>query len=323
MSRAESHAPPAESRAGAVSKVGRVSNVPPLRVNKSCAKRSSNNNSAAPASTRGAASPHNRIARASRGPAGKPSSSSNSGSSTKNPKTGKKSARGGHSKSARGPGPPGLTAQRGNTEGILPTDREQPPRRRTRRLGNGGRAPPPTGDKHSLEHRRSQQHELVVVSHNIDGVTDEKLVALFSYMKTHDVDIMHLQETKGQDPFPEWAFHHGYKIIHEAPARGSRSGGCATLVKQRWECKQLKTLPEEGDVCWTIVDLGYEKSSKLKCLLAYVQSVLTPSIGRNRFGSNRPTQITEECRSQSPPMRGHKHRRMAPRTKHSRRGLRR
>ena len=98
-----------------------------------------------------------------------------------------------------------------------------------------------------------------MVSHNIDGVTDEKLVALFSYMKTHDVDIMHLQETKGQHPFPEWAFHHGYKIIHEAPARGSRSGGCATLVKQRWECKQLKTLPEEGDVCWTIVDLGYEK----------------------------------------------------------------
>ena len=150
--------------------------------------------------------------------------------------------------------PRGLAAHRGNTEGVLPSDRKQPQRRRSRQQGN------PVDPLIGTSTRWcGEQQQVVIASQNIDGVTDVKLVALFSYMKKHDVDIMHLQETKSQDPFPEWAFHHGYKIIHEAPAHGSRSGGCATLVKQKWHCKQLRTLPDEGDVCWTEVTLGHEK----------------------------------------------------------------
>lgn len=151
-------------------------------------------------------------------------------------------------------------APRGNTEGIIPTDRTSRERRRNRRLpaNTRGESPRPIRKK-GRKNREAGLNDLVVVSQNIDGITEEKLMALFKYLKQHDVDIMHLQETKAQEPFPEWTFHNGYKIIHHKPANGSKSGGCATLVKQKWGCKQLRTLPEEGDVCWTEVDLGFEK----------------------------------------------------------------
>ena len=100
-----------------------------------------------------------------------------------------------------------------------------------------------------------------MASFNIDGISDDKLEALLAYLNTNNVDIMNLQETKVAE-FPERFYHRGYHIIHNPPLLAnsslSKSGGCATLVKNCWKSKQLETLPTEGDVCWTEVDFGHE-----------------------------------------------------------------
>ena len=92
-------------------------------------------------------------------------------------------------------------------------------------------------------------NSMLVVSHNIDGVTDTKLHALFDYMGHWGVDAMLLQETQIAE-FPAFAFNHGYDILHSPPLRG-KSGGCATLIRAGLSARQLHTLPLEGDVCWT------------------------------------------------------------------------
>jgi len=97
---------------------------------------------------------------------------------------------------------------------------------------------------------------ITVMSLNIDGITDEKLDSLFLYLRMHSIDVCHLQETQVPS-FPDYAYNKGYQIFHSAPLRG-KSGGCATLVLDKWSCKQLPTFPDEGDVCWTSIDTGNE-----------------------------------------------------------------
>jgi exonuclease III len=165
----------------------------------------------------------------------------------------------------RGNGPAKPARGRASTEGMLPSARpaRKPRQRRNNPVprddGKPMGKPRPTSIREGQTPKMHKTADFLVVSSNIDGITDDKLQTLLAYLKKYKVDIYHIQETQVAN-LPEWfARNSGYKIIHHPPRAGSKSGGCATLVKQRWECKQLPTLPHEGDVCWSVVDTGHEK----------------------------------------------------------------